>query len=326
LIRKVFILVVFQCALFPALSHARMSVPIILDTDMESDVDDVGALAMLHALADRGEAQILAVMVSAKNPYAAACADRINTYFGRPEMPIGQLKGDGVERDSRYAEHIAAEFPGDLPSGDEAPDAVELYREILACQSDNSVVLVTIGYKTNVRDLLASGPCEHSELDGRELAERKFRIWICMGGRFPEGREANILWDASAAAEAIEGWPTEIIFNGWEIGRDINTGGRLAELPHDNPVRRAYQLFNNLRPHRSWDQAALLYAVHGLDEGPAAEYWELSPPGRIVIDPDDGRNTWEDDPDGTHRHHIVRREPGRIAEEIDLLMMHLPEE
>ncbi len=303
----------------------RSPVPILFDTDMESDVDDVGALAMLHALADRGEVDILGIFVSAKNPASAACADRINTYFARPEIPIGQLKGPGVDRESRYAHHIVEEFPGNLDSGDDAPDAVALYREILAAQPDKSAVLVTIGYKTNVRDLLFSEPCEHSDLTGAELIEEKVRFWMCMGGYFPEGREANIIWDYTASYEAINNWPTEIIFNGWEIGRFIYTGNHLAELPESNPVRRSYELFNNLQPHRSWDQAALLYAARGLDGGPAADYWDYSPPGRIIIDPEDGTNTWEDDPEGTHRYHIEKRDPELIAEEIDVLMMHLPE-
>lgn len=307
-----------------AAEQERAPIPIIFDTDMESDVDDVGALAMLHALADLGEVEILGVLVSALNPHSAACANRINTYFGRPDLPIGNVKGDGVMRDSRYAAQIAEEFPGELASGDEAPDAVEVYREILANQPDGSVVLLTVGYKTNARNLLASGPCDHSELAGRDLIERKIRIWVCMGGHFPEGREANIRWDAAASAEAIERWPTAIIFNGWEIGRDIYTGGRLHELPENNPVRRAYQLFNNLQPHRSWDQAALLFAARGLDDGPASEYWDLSSPGRIIIDPEDGSNEWVEDSNGPHRYHIARRAPELIAEEIDDLMMRQP--
>lgn len=301
-------------------------IPIILDTDMESDVDDVGALAMLHAFADRGEAEALGVVMSAKNPYATLTADRVNTYFGRPDLPLGQLKGAGVDRGSRYAQQVAEEFPGQLERASDAPDAVEVYRELLAAQPDNSVVLVTIGYKTNVRDLLASEPCEHSELDGRELAERKFRLWVCMGGQFPEGREANIRWDAQASAEAIAQWPLEIIFSGWEIGTPIMTAGELHELPEDSPVRRSYELFNNLQPHHSWDQAALLYAVRGLDDGPAADYWDFSEPGRIIIDPEDGSNTWEDDPGGMHRHKLEHRDPDLIADEIDELMMHVPED
>jgi len=301
-------------------------IPIILDTDMESDVDDVGALAMLHAFADRGEAEALGVVVSAKNPYATLTADRVNTYFGRPDLPLGQLKGAGVDRDSRYAQQVAEEFPGELETAGDAPGAVDVYREILSAQPDDSVVIVTIGYKTNVRDLLFSEPCEHSELDGRELVDQKVRLWVCMGGHFPEGREANIRWDAQASVEAIEAWPTEIIFSGWEIGTPIMTANELDELPEDSPVRRSYELFNDLQPHHSWDQAALLYAVRGLDDGPAADYWDFSEPGRIVIDPEDGSNTWEADPEGTHRHKIERRDPGLIADELDELMMHLPED
>jgi purine nucleosidase len=307
-----------------AAEQARPAIPLIFDTDMESDVDDVGALAMLHALADQGETVILGVMVSAKNPHSAACADRINSYYGRPDLPIGVLKGPGVDRASRYADHVAREFPGALSSSHDAPDATDLYREILAGQPEKSVVLLTVGYKTNLRNLLHSGPCRHSNLTGEALVNQKVRLWVCMGGQFPEGREANIRWDAAAAAEAIENWPTEIIFSGWEIGRPIMTGGQLGQLPGTSPVRRSYDLFNGLKPHHSWDQAATLFAVRSLDEGPASEYWKLSPPGRIVINPDDGSNTWEEKPDGSHRYKRMNRDPAMIAEELDALMMHLP--
>ncbi len=37
-------------------------ISIICDTDMDTDVDDVGALAVLHALADLNEVRLLAVM------------------------------------------------------------------------------------------------------------------------------------------------------------------------------------------------------------------------------------------------------------------------
>jgi purine nucleosidase len=310
--------------LSPTVAQTRPPVPIIFDTDMESDVDDVGALAMLHALADQGETSILAVMVSAKNPDSAACANRINTYFNRPDLPVANVKGNGVDRASRYAGQVANEFPGTIPSGNEAPDAVALYRELLANQPDKSVVILSVGYKTNLRNLLASSPCSHTDLDGHQLVKQKVRLWVCMGGQFPKGLEANIRWDAAAAAEAINNWPTEIIFSGWEIGRPIMTGGRLHELPPTSPVRRSYELFNNLQPHHSWDQAATLYAVRGINGGPAADHWELSPPGRMIINPEDGGNTWESSPNGKHRHKLVRRDPARIAEELDLLMMHLP--
>ena len=49
---------------------------IIFDTDMAGDCDDAGALAVLNALADRGEAEILALVTNRKcpsNSSAGAC-------------------------------------------------------------------------------------------------------------------------------------------------------------------------------------------------------------------------------------------------------------
>ena len=71
----------------------REPVPIILDTDIMGDVDDVGAVAVLHALANRGEAKILAMGVCVKNPWCPLCLDALNTYFGRPNIPLGVVKG-----------------------------------------------------------------------------------------------------------------------------------------------------------------------------------------------------------------------------------------
>lgn len=47
-----------------ALSAAATSlpVPLIIDTDMSFDVDDVLAVCVAHALADRGEARLLAMV------------------------------------------------------------------------------------------------------------------------------------------------------------------------------------------------------------------------------------------------------------------------
>ncbi|MEP1642867.1 MAG: nucleoside hydrolase, partial [Rhodopirellula bahusiensis] len=42
-------------------------VKLILDTDMSGDCDDAGALPLLHALADRGECEILAVVTNRRD-------------------------------------------------------------------------------------------------------------------------------------------------------------------------------------------------------------------------------------------------------------------
>ena len=63
--------------------------PIILDTDSGPDYDDVGALAVLHALADSGRVRILATVAPNQYPNSGPVLSGLNTYFGRPELPIG---------------------------------------------------------------------------------------------------------------------------------------------------------------------------------------------------------------------------------------------
>src|SRR5690606_36743472 len=114
---------------FPCNAQA---VKLIFDTDMDSDVDDVGALAKLHALADNNEVELLATMVCSLNPWSVPAVDAINTYFKRPDIPIGTVKNMGVYRNSKYAKIISEEFDQDAGLGELAPDAISLYREILA--------------------------------------------------------------------------------------------------------------------------------------------------------------------------------------------------
>src|SRR5690554_416642 len=213
----------FLCCL--SLPAAAQSVKIIFDTDMESDVDDVGALAMLHALADNGEVDILATAVCSLNPWAVPTVDVINTYFKRPEIPIGAVKTFGVYRNSRYARIISEEFPQDAGLGEDAEDAVSLYRRILAEQPDNSVTVVTVGYLTNLSYLLQSNPDEYSPLTGAELVEKKVKHLVCMGGRYPYSqnikRWGNFKPDSDAVRYVAAHWPTKIIFPG---------GGAFADL------------------------------------------------------------------------------------------------
>jgi inosine-uridine nucleoside N-ribohydrolase len=69
----------------------------------------------------------------------------------------------------------------------DVPLAVDLYREILSKQEDNSVRIVTVGPLANIRDLLMSGPDRHSDLTGKELIEKKVEKFVIMGGQFPSG-------------------------------------------------------------------------------------------------------------------------------------------
>ena len=63
---------------------------IIFDTDMGSDCDDAGALALLHTYADMDKAEILGCIYSSgKVPYGAGVVQAINIRYGRADIPVG---------------------------------------------------------------------------------------------------------------------------------------------------------------------------------------------------------------------------------------------
>ncbi len=268
----VLLLVLNSPTLLPA------QVKIIFDTDMDTDCDDAGALAILHLLADRGEAEILATVDCSRYPLSAPCVEAINRYYGRADLPIGTPKSpwpNGERCNSCYARYIVKECSTRLKSNDEAPNVVDVYRRVLAGQDDGSVVIVSVGYLTNLRDLLESKPDAISSLNGRELVRQKVTRWVCVGGGYPQRLSpkvfGNFAPDPSSTMIAVRDWPGPVYFI--TLGSDILTGGRLAETPADNPVRRIYELYlrakqTDARP--SWDLIGVLFAVRS-----DAEFWRI---------------------------------------------------
>jgi inosine-uridine nucleoside N-ribohydrolase len=299
-------------------------VPVIFDTDMDSDCDDLGALAVLHALADQGEAKILGVVTTTDNAFSPLCADAINTYYGRPDIPIGVLDpkaGGSAKAQSRYTKEIAEEFPHDLASYGDAEDAVELYRRTLAGQPDNSVVLITVGHLTSLRRLMDSAPDRHSPLNGIDLLRKKVRFLSCMGGKYPAGKEANFYRpDPASTVRVVNDFPRPIMFSGGEIGAAIQTGARLAETPETNPVRRGYARYlgGEGKTRSSWDQTAVLYAVRGL-----RDCWSAQSVGYCHVF-EDGSNEWRSSPDRAHAYLIQDKPAAEMAKIIEELMIRKP--
>ncbi|MCX7885971.1 MAG: sulfatase-like hydrolase/transferase [Verrucomicrobiae bacterium] len=297
-------------------------VKIIFDTDMSGDCDDAGALVLLHALADRGECELLAVLTNRKDKTnaSAAAVDAINTYYGRPNIPIGTDKQGptDLQRTSPYAAQLRDEFPNDIGPDDRAPDAFDVYRRVLWAQPDHSVTISSVGTLSNLAELCRCEP---------ELIRRKVRQLVVMGGEFPVSKrlETNIRTHREAAKIVAAEWPGEIIWHGFEIGDALITGSRLRQTPKSNPVRRAYELrqyqarasIEGGQP--SFDQAAALYAVRG----PEPELWQLSPAGRVTVD-DEGNTAWQPLAEGKHRYVRIAGDPKRLAETIEVLMTAPP--
>jgi len=300
-------------------------VKIIFDTDLGPDYDDVGALAFLHAMADSGKAEILATVSSNKHLLVAPSVEVINRYFGRPDLPIGAPKSNGVDLGSsqHWADSIVVKYPHKIKATSDVEDAVAVYRRILNSQPDNSVTIVTVGFLTNLNNLLNSQPDTHSPLTGKELIIKKVKNLVSMAGRFPQGKEFNVYMDSTASINVFNNWPGEIIFTGFEIGWEIRTGLRVMKMDvNDSPVKDVFRISIPLSAEdkdgrMSWDETAVLIGVYG------TEGFFDTVRGKIIVNPD-GSNGWQDDQNGTHLYVKQKMAVPEMSRFIEDRMMHLP--
>lgn len=277
-------------------ARAAETVPLIFDTDMGNDVDDAMALSMIHALESRGECRLLAVTLTKDNPYAARFVDLVNTFFGRGGIPIGTVRGGATPEDGKYIRQtVTAEdggrprYPHDLLDASQAPEAVSLLRSTLAAADDGSVVMVQVGFSTNLARLLDSKPDGASPLAGRDLVAKKVRLLSTMAGAFSDEmkaqrrKEYNVVKDVEAARKLFAQWPTPIVASGWEIGNAIQHPAVSMQRDYGyvvhHPLREAYACYRGLENDQpTYDLTSVLYAVR-----PDRGYFTLSEPGRITI-------------------------------------------
>jgi hypothetical protein len=248
-------------------------VPVIVDTDIFSDADDVGALATAFGLQVRGEANVIAIGVNTRldRPAVATnswkCAAAVARFYNSGSVPIGtDMPNNGTETNT-------ADFVGPCstlasPSTPTPDTAVNVFRRALAGQADGSVVMVGTGYSENLAALLNSPPDSISPLNGRDLVAQKVETLVLMAGGYPSRNgENNLIGNPGAAQYVSANWPTKIVWSGYEVGDAIHTGNTISSVhPTSSPVRVSYEAFvgrNNWI--YSYDLTAVYHAIRPAD-------------------------------------------------------------
>lgn len=259
---------------------------IIYETNMCQSVDDVGGLAMIHALQNRGEAELLAVCLNELHPDGAAAIDAINTWYGRGDIPIGVYRGPFPDPDTSAFLNALTKFPHDI-NNKSAASALQVYRDILAKQPDNSVTIISVGFMNNLSDLLKNEP---------ELVAKKVTELVIMGGHQGDDHNLGLHNTVAAARNVLENWPSPLVFH--HLGGDVMTGAGLKETPAENPVREAYYqaLGSKFEDYPSWDMMTVLYGVRGASQYftknstgfgsiPSGYKWELKTRNDSFLEP-----------------------------------------
>lgn len=304
-------------------------VPLIFDTDIGNDCDDAMALAVIHALQNRNACRLLAVTLTNPDPLAGRLIDAINTFYGRPDVPIGvNPQSPVVHKESRFLK-AAHDHPHDFDPA-QSPAAVALLRRMLAAADDASVVIVQVGFFTNLAALLDSPADAASPLPGRELVQRKVKSLSLMAGAFALVRgqnyflEFNVKYDIPAAIKVARDWPTPAVWSGAEIGEAVTFPARVVDndfayVPR-HPIHDTYQLFR-ATPHERpcYDLTSVLEAVW-----PDRDYFALSVPGLVEVLPD-SFTKFVPAKNGRDRHLIVDRERAvRVRELFVALVTEAP--
>ena len=156
------------------LSLSSSIVQLIIDTDLDYDVDDVGAVCAAHAMADKGEVEIIAIVHNAGYPKGIGAVSVLNHYYGRDEIPLGAFKGEfGAEIAGVYVDDLVDNWESPVNHYDQVEDAVKVLRAALASAEDQSVVISSVGFLTNIANLLSSPGDDISLSTGYDLVRDK---------------------------------------------------------------------------------------------------------------------------------------------------------
>jgi inosine-uridine nucleoside N-ribohydrolase len=292
-----FALLFCSCA-SPRTSPKLKDIPrVIFDTDIGSDCDDAGALAILNLLANKGEVQLLGVIFSSgKNRFGVGVCDAIDTYYGRGDLPLGQYQADDVgDPQNSYSREIASAtnlFPHNI--FDSAPPLIETYKKLLRQQPDDSVTIVMVGHPCGLLHLMLDS-------QGMKLIRKKVKRCVAMthAGENPVN-DWNFGHNGAAfcAGEFLQNWPKPIYFS--DAGNEILTGNKLLpSTPANNPVREAYRRFQNslVKGRPSWDPIAALFAAR-------PEYFTVESNGEL--EQNEKRQTFWNREKQNPLHHRVR--------------------
>lgn len=239
---------------------------IFLDTDIGSDCDDAGAIAVLHNLSQKGEAQIIGMTHCGSDIGGAVTIKAINSWFGRSDIPVGIYTKKTFLEEKHckiFTEDVKQIYlkHNPMPSFE---DAVSVMRRAIA-ENDN-VTLVAIGMLNNIADLLKSEPDDISDKNGIELVKNSVKCLCAMGYNFedPSSAEYNIKTDIESARYVAENFPMPIVYCGFEVGRDVITSLDMTSSDNSCPIRTAYNAFDGKR--ESWDPITVYCAVRRENE------------------------------------------------------------
>ena len=230
---------------------------IILDTDIGTDSDDIGAVSIACNLHRQGKINLLAITSTSSTFEPAYTIDLIAECYGvtvpigKNEFPYGDddLHGD-------YARKICKQYRSRL-EGKEILTATKVLRKAL---TRGNVTLVTVGPLVNIANLLDSPADEISPLSGKELVDKNVTEMYVMAGTFVyDWTEFNVKENVASFNKVLSAVSCPITFIPWETGALVKTATNFLN-GEDCPMKLGYYVHNG-GPRESWDPITIYCAT-----------------------------------------------------------------
>lgn len=293
---------------------------VIIDTDFGPDVDDVLAVAQLHALADLNEVEIIATVHTSSFNYGPGALSALNKWHGRT-VPIGAIHVEDLYNVwlGEYTKPIYEDFPRYEGLRQCVDDVVTVYRNLLS-STEGKITITTIGFLNGIELLLKSSGDSIDSRTGIELLKDKCAGIIIMGGSTLNNWKS---WNfhgnnnpavEQAAKHVLENWPESVPMafcpsdgenhswgsTQWDRNNPddpgIAVGKDAPNQPDEHIVKEALRAFgavhNGAGTHLA-DPATVLYTVR--------PHRFVTRRGRLLWNAeDDGATTWIGDSEGPH--------------------------
>ena len=346
MMKQTFMMVVLLmvAVLYSCQSNKKTELPdklgVIFDTDVGSDIDDVFALQMVLNYDNQGKYDLLGVVISKDYPRVIDYVDGYCRLNGYDNLPLGYAyNGSDLGFNRQCGQYVCATLdtvidgkqilPVKRTVADNIPEGYKMMRKALASRADESVIIITVGFATNLARLLNSQPDEYSDLNGIELVRKKVKLLSIMSGTYNDDTfnnpEWNVLQDLEAAKLVYEKWPSEVIASGSEVGVRILYPHQsvLNDYPNGekHPLCVSYKLYEQMPYDRPcWDLTSVLYAIE-----PTDSHLDISPRGKITID-DTGYSRFSESENGKHRFLILNEANApKVVEKLVSVCTRVPE-
>ena len=281
---------------------------ILFDTDMDTDCDDAGALAILIEYAKHEKADIAAIVTDCPDKYAPTACELICNWYNVHPL-IGtiydrEFPESETDRYVRYRTHRTT-LPDDIyynrvtskligKTDLDYPSSVSIYRRALASAEDKSVIVLAIGFLTAIEQLWNSGPDEYSDLNGFDLFKSKVKFVVSMGcATYPSTNNYNFNYnmDRVGAKVFFDKCPCSIYVS--PDGMDVITGSSFSsKLQVGHPLRTIYEIYNQSpnNGRMSWDLIALLFALD-----PDNNIFNIETHGTVCYDDSCNKVFWDEE-------------------------------